>query len=232
MPVHILAIGAHAADMEFTCGAALALAVRQGGQASLLHFTLGEAGHPTLSRAEYAVQKKREAAEAARRLGASMRYFDYPDALLPYNDDAALKTCDVIREVKPDIVITHWGGSGHKDHQNAHYLVNDAVFYAALPAIQRTSGPAHGIRELYYAENWEDAMQYEPDTYVDTTDVYDTWVNAARAYELFRGGISPFHYADYYQALATSRGALGGFTRAITLRTAWGRTRKIKAFEA
>lgn len=230
MPVHILAIGAHAADMEFTCGAALALAVREGGRASLLHLTLGEAGHPRLSRAAYAVQKKQEAAEAARRLGADMRYFEYPDGLLPYNDEVALRICDVIRQVKPDLIITHWGGSGHKDHQNTHYLVNDAVFYAALPSIERSSGPAHGIRQLYYAENWEDAMQYEPDTYVDAAAVYDTWRNAASAYELFRGGISNFRYADYYQALTITRGALGGFQRAITLRTASGRMQKIESF--
>lgn len=232
MAVHVLAIGAHAADMEFTCGAALALAVRQGGRASLLHLTLGEAGHPRLSRAAYAVQKKQEAQEAARRLGAEMRYFDYPDALLPYNDEVALRVCDVIRQARPDVVITHWGGSSHKDHQNTHYLVNDAVFYAALPSIERPAGPAHGIRRMYYAENWEDAMQYEPDTYLDTTEAFETWRNAAGAYELFRGGISTFRYADYYEALATTRGALGGFRRAIALRTAWGRTQNIQSLDS
>src|SRR5579875_535097 len=229
MPITVLAIGAHAADMEFTCGQALASAVRRGGHAALLHLTLGEAGHPRLSRAAYAIQKKREAETAAQRLGASMRYFDYPDALLPYNDEVALKICDVIREVRPPVVITHWGGSSHKDHQNTHYLVNDAIFYAGLPAIDRPAGPAHAVRELFYAENWEDAKQFEPDTYLDCTDVYDTWLFAAQSYELFRGGLSSFRYADYYEALTITRGALGGFPRAIALRSAWGRTRRLSA---
>lgn len=231
MPVHVLAIGAHAADMEFTCGAALAVAVQEGGRASLLHLTLGEAGHPRLSRAAYSVQKKQEATEAARRLGADMRYFEYPDGLLPYNDEVAMRICDVIRQQKPDMIITHWGGSGHKDHQNTHYLVNDAVFYAALPSIERPSGPAHSVGQMFYAENWEDAMQYLPDTYLNVTAVVDTWRHAASAYELFRGGISSFRYADYYQALTITRGALSGFDHAIALRTSGGRTQRLTSLD-
>jgi LmbE family N-acetylglucosaminyl deacetylase len=230
MPIHILAIGAHAADMEFTCGGALALAVKEGGTATLLHMTLGEKGHPTLSAEQYAEQKRREIEEAARRLGATARALPYPDAELPYNDESALRVCDVIRGVRPDVIITHWGGSGHKDHQNTHYIVNDAVFYAALPAIKRSSGPAHSIKQLYYAENWEDALNYDPDTYIDISTVYDTWVNAASAYQLFRGGISNFRYADYYKALSVTRGALSGFAHAEAMKAAWGRQKNLPSW--
>jgi LmbE family N-acetylglucosaminyl deacetylase len=232
LDMNILAIGAHAADMEFTCGAALALAVQEGGQATLLHMTLGEKGHPKLSAEAYAVQKRREAEQAAQRLGAAMRALDYKDAELPYNDDVALRVCDIIREVRPETVITHWGGSGHKDHQNTHYIVNDAVFFAALPSIRRASGAAHSVRQLYYAENWEDALHYDPDTYIDITPIYETWVNAASAYELFRGGISSFRYADYYKALSITRGALAGFAHAEAMKAAWGKQKNYSSWAA
>jgi LmbE family N-acetylglucosaminyl deacetylase len=230
MPIHVLAIGAHAADMEFTCGAALALAVHEGGRASLLHMTLGEGGHPTLSAEEYARQKRVEMQEAARRLGADVRAFDYKDAQLPYNDEVSLRVADVIRELRPDVIVTHWGGSGHKDHQNTHYIVNDAVFFAALPSVELKGGPAHAAKQLYYAENWEDARHFDPDTYLDVTPVFDAWKHAASAYQLFRGGISSFRYADYYEALAVTRGALGGFPKAEAMKAAWGGQRNFKSW--
>jgi len=34
-------------------------------------------------------------------------------------------------------------------------------------------------------------------------------------YEFVRGGISSFHYLDYYEALATVRGAIAGKQRAV-----------------
>ncbi|MEU8141297.1 hypothetical protein [Nonomuraea sp. NPDC048901] len=46
---HVLAIGAHAGDLDLTAGAVLAQHVLRGDRATLLHLTLGERGHPRLS---------------------------------------------------------------------------------------------------------------------------------------------------------------------------------------
>lgn len=217
MPISILAVDAHPADMEFTCGGALALAIEEGGSATLLHLTLGEKGSPTLPPAVYARQKRREALVAARRLGAAVRFFHYPDAELPYNEAAALRIAGVIREFKPDVVITHWGGSNERDDQHAHYLVNDAVTYAALPAMRLPSGPAHSIQALYYADSWEDPLHYEPDTFIDITSTYRRWMHACSAYQLWRGGVESFPFANYYRALTITRGAVAGFRHAQAL---------------
>ncbi len=225
MATSILAIDAHPADMEFTCGGALALAVEEGGRATLLHLTLGEKGSPTLPPAAYAIQKRREAELAARRLGAGVRFFDYPDAELPYTEAAALRIADVIRELRPEVVITHWGGSDQRDDQHAHYLVNDAVFYAALPAMRRPSGPAHSVQALYYADSWEDPLHYQPDTFLDITRTYRRWVHACSAYQLWRGGVEKFPFANYYRALTVTRGALAGFRHAQAFRAASHQTR-------
>ncbi|MGH9535214.1 MAG: PIG-L deacetylase family protein [Terriglobales bacterium] len=220
MAVNILAVDAHAADMEMTCGGALALAVKEGGAVTLLHLTLGEKGSPTLTPAEYAVQKKREALLAAQRLGAAVRFLDYPDAEIPYNEAAALKIAAVIRATRPDIVITQWGGSSERDDRNTHYLVNDAVFYAALPAMTQVPGQAHEVRQVYYTDSWEDPLHYQPDTFVDIGSVYDTWLHAASAYQIWRGGIEDFPFAAYYEALTVTRGAVAGFRHAQAFKAA------------
>jgi LmbE family N-acetylglucosaminyl deacetylase len=114
----ILAIGAHAADMDLTAGAILA---------------------------------------SAKALGAEVIIGPYSDAMLPSNEEARRYVADVIRQVKPTYVITHWKNSFHKDHRNTHDIVVDAVLMAELEAV-KTDHPAYrGVRGVFYADNWEDA---------------------------------------------------------------------------
>lgn len=214
--MHLLAVGAHAADMEFTAGAAILRYTRAGHTATILALTPGEKGHPRMEPEPYAQQKIEEAHEAARRLSAQARLLDYKDAELLVDEQVALQIASVIREERPDILITHPAHSIHSDHSNCHANVMRAEFLAGIPGIQLPH-VAYWVPKTYYAENWEDMEGYVPDTYVDVTDIFDDWIHAASAYELFRGGISTFRYQDYYRALAVMRGCLGGAQKAVTL---------------
>jgi LmbE family N-acetylglucosaminyl deacetylase len=213
--MHLLAVGAHAADMEFTAGAAILAYTNAGHTATLLHSTPGEKGHPRMDPQDYARQKHQEALEAARLLGAKARFLDYRDAELLADEEVARKIAGVIREERPDILITHPAGSIHSDHANTHANVMRAWFLASLPGLDYPN-PPFSVSRVYFAENWEDMEGYQPDTYVDVTNVFDRWIEAASAYELFRGGISSFRYQDYYRALATMRGCLGRAEKAVT----------------
>src|SRR5918911_3707063 len=124
----VLAIGGHAADMEFTAGALVAKYTRAGARAVFLHLTAGEMGHPRLSGQEYVRQKYEEAHSAAQVLGAEARFLAYADASLPCNDEVAYQIADVIREARPQVVLTHWRGSFHSDHASAHHNTMRALF--------------------------------------------------------------------------------------------------------
>jgi LmbE family N-acetylglucosaminyl deacetylase len=213
----ILAIGAHAADMELTAGPILAHQKLLGDRIVILHLTLGEAGNPKLARSKYAEQKRREAEAAAKSLGAEVIIGPYFDALLP-NDDAARRyVADVIRQVKPTYVITHWKNSIHKDHSATSAIVQDALLWTELEAV-KTDHPAYrGVRGLYYADNWEDAEGFRPYLFIDVSDAFDQWKQAIRAYEMVRGGISPFAYFDYYTSHLRELGALAGRKYAAAL---------------
>lgn len=204
--------------MEFTAGMLAAKFTRKGHKATFLSLTLGEKGHKSLSPAEYREQKKHEATECARLLGADARWLDIEDGALMNDEATKMQVAAAIREIRPTIVITHWKGSFHKDHANCHHIVEDARFYACLRTQEVPGGlpPAPGFR-LYYAENWEDPYEYDPQVYVDTTEVFDQWVEACSQYEIFRPGGASFRYQDYYKALSVCRGAIGGFANAITL---------------
>jgi hypothetical protein len=58
---------------------------------------------------------------------------------------------------------------------------------------------------------------WRADLYVDVGDVWEDYLRMLRSHELMRGGVSSFRYLEYYDALGTVRGCLGGFRKAVAL---------------
>jgi len=215
MAATILAIAAHPGDALFTMGAAVAQHIANGGHGVFLSLSLGERGHRTIPAKQYGELQRAATEKAAKMLGAETAFLTYPDAEVPLSDEASFAVCDLIRQFQPEIIVTHWSGSWHKDHQNCHGVVRDAVFYAGLAALPRKH-PAHNISKLFFAENWEDISNFQPDTYLDISPVYDRWLEACAAFPMWRGETG-FRYGDYYRSLAVMRGCLGGFKYAVAL---------------
>ncbi|WP_340022680.1 PIG-L family deacetylase [Paenibacillus sp. FSL K6-1096] len=202
----VLAIGAHVGDVELASGGVLASHSLKGDRIVTLALTPGERGVPAGQELqEYRQQKIKEAGVFADMLGGEAVVFDYCDGELPDNQQIRLEVCDVIRRVKPDIIITHWKNSMHKDHALTHYIVNDARFFASLSSFEREL-PAHFAAKLYYSENWEDAVDYVPYVYVDFDQAaFDLWIEALSQHWFVTNSKS-FKYMDYYKALAVVRG--------------------------
>jgi LmbE family N-acetylglucosaminyl deacetylase len=216
-PGKIMAIAAHPGDGLFTMGAVLAQQISRGGTGILLSLSLGERGAPKdIAVQRYGEMQRAATEKATRLLGAEAIFLTYPDAEIPFNEESTLAVCDVIREHKPDVMVTHWSGSWHKDHQNCHLIVRDAVFYAALETLER-SRPAHSVSKVFYADNWEDASNFVADTYLDIEAIYEKWMQACDFYPMWRGQTGFFRYNDYYSSLSIMRGCLSGFKHAVAL---------------
>lgn len=205
--LNILALGAHAADQELAAGMVLAMYAQAGHKVTILSLTAGERGHPTLDATQYREQKVAEANACAGILGASSVVWEYRDAELPDDDAIKLRVADFVRAVRPDVLITHWKHSIHRDHRRAHTIAMDARFLAGIKRLEREA-PAHWVPKVFFSENWEDQEGFEPDTYVETTDVFELYCRALSHFELWDGGTG-WPYSAYYQALARSRGCLG-----------------------
>jgi LmbE family N-acetylglucosaminyl deacetylase len=222
----IMVIGAHAGDAENMAGAVVLKHTRAGHAATIVHLTLGEAGHKTLPPSKYAEQRVKEVQESAHLMRAKAIWLDYPDGFLPVNQEVVLQVCDLIRQERPIALLTHWKGSFHKDHVAAYQIVQDALFYAALTSFKRQD-PPHWVRNIYYPENWEDMDSWRADVYLDCTDIWDGYLEMLQSHELMRGSISDFRYFDYYNALGITRGCLGGFEKAVALMVpegSWGKS--------
>jgi N-acetylglucosamine malate deacetylase 1 len=212
----IMAISAHPGDALFTKGAAVAQHIRDGGKGVFVSLTRGERGNPKgVSSERYGEMQVEATEKAAKMLGAGVEILDYPDAQLLWTEEAALKVCALIRKYKPQVVLSHWSGTWHKDHQNCHGIARDGIFFAELPGIP--GAPPHKVEKLFYAENWEDAADFRVDTYLDITTVYKRWLEACDLFPMWRGQTGFFKYNEYYQSLAVMRGCLSGFQHAVAL---------------
>lgn len=213
----VLAIAAHPGDGLFTMGATVAQQIAREGTGAFLSLSFGERGAPkNIPVQQYGEMQRAATEKAAHLLGADALFLSYPDAEIPFNEESSLRVCDVIREQRPQIVVTHWSGSWHKDHQNCHMIVRDAIFYAGLPTLERKQ-PPHAVLQVFYADNWEDATNFVPDTYLNTEAVYERWMQACDFYPMWRGQTGFFRYNDYYSSLATMRGCLANFKYAVAL---------------
>jgi N-acetylglucosamine malate deacetylase 1 len=213
----VMAIAAHPGDGMFTMGAVLAKQIERGGAGVLLSLSLGEKGAPkNIPVQQYGAMQRTATENATRLIAAEAVFLEYPDAEIPFNEEISLRVCDVIRERRPEAVVTHWSGSWHKDHQNSHLIVRDAVFYAGLETLIRER-PAHAVAKTYYAENWEDAANFVADTFIDVDAVYEKWMQACDFYPMWRGQTGFFRYNDYYSSLSIMRGCLSGGRHAVAL---------------
>jgi N-acetylglucosamine malate deacetylase 1 len=216
MTGHLMVVGAHISDAENMAGAVMLKHKRAGWGISIVHMTPGEKGHPTLPAEEYIKMRIADAEASAEFIGADMEVLPYKDGELPVNEESEWMLADLIRNYKPTVLVTHWRGSFHVDHNNTYDIVKAALFKAGLQAFKREH-PAHYPRAVFYSENWEDMENYSADIYLDVTDVFDDYLKLLKTHALMRESYASFRYYDYYQALGQMRGALGGFQRAVTL---------------
>lgn len=202
----IMAIGGHVGDMELTAGGTLASMSLEGHQIITVALTGGEKGNPAGQSVEdYKKQKIKEANDFAKMLGGKAFVFPYNDGELPDNDEVRFMLADLIREHKPNVLITHWKNSMHKDHSLTHKIVKDAQFYAGISGFVRKD-PAHYAGGPYYAENWEDPEDFHPYVYVKVTEEgFKLWQKAIDTH-WFANHSKSFKYKSYYEGLKQARG--------------------------
>lgn len=219
---HLLLVGAHCGDVELQAGAIAHKYAKAGWKVTFLHLTAGEKGNPpAISVDDYAEQKVMEAQKAAKILGGNSITLDYKDAELMFNKEIVFQLAKIMRELNPDVVITHWENSIHPDHTTCAKIVKEAQLLSALAGFKFDKLAPH-FYPFYHSENWEDMEGYEPDIYIDVTGEFETYLEAISQYWFVVNSPS-FRYYDYYKALGTVRGCLSGFKYAQTLKHPIGR---------
>jgi len=181
----VLSIAAHRDDVEQTCGGTLLRMAARGLRTAILDLTQGEAG--TRGSAE---ERAAEASEAARLLGVGWRQaLDLPDGAVENTLENRLKIVQVLRQLRPRVVILPYGQARHPDHAAVAALGYEACFLSGLskapsppalgPKLNDTELPPHRPFKVVYASLYADVR---PSFIVDITPFIEQRHTALMAY--------------------------------------------------
>ena len=150
---HILSFHAHPDDAETLCAGTLALLGANGHRITIATMTAGDCGSTEHSREETARIRKAEAGAAAALIGADYLCAGIGD-LCVFNDDTTRRaTTELIRSVRPDIVLTGSPADYHPDHEATSILVRDACFAVTVKNYATGPSPAMAqIPHLYFMD--------------------------------------------------------------------------------
>lgn len=168
--VDILVFGAHADDVELSCGGMIVRAVKSGRSVGIVDLTHGEMGTRGTPQT-----RLKESAKAQKVLRAAFRErLDLGDGGLRTGRDEEVQVVEAIRRHRPSLVISPYPDDRHPDHARAGRLVTDAAFYAGLKKLKSGHAAHRPHAVVYYLLNY-------PTTPSFVVDVSSAWARKMKA---------------------------------------------------
>lgn len=164
-PKVILGVAAHPDDLDFSASATFAKFIKEGAKAYYLILTDGGSGSEDRSMTRNKLQsiRQQEQRDAGKILGLTDVFFrDFPDGALVNSQDVKREVVRVIRQVKPDVVLTmdpsvlysaQNGFINHPDHRAAGQAALDAVFplardHMSFPELLKAGYEPHKVKTM------------------------------------------------------------------------------------
>lgn len=204
--MRIVSIHAHPDDAEILAGGTLALLARARHSITIVSMTPGDCGSAEYPGEQIANIRRREAAAAAALIGAEYACAEFRDLAI-FNDDASRRrVTELLRQMRPDIVLTSSPIDYHCDHEATSALVRDACFAASAPNYQTNSdrpAPAlPAIPHLYFMDSVEgvdrDGRPQKPDFFVNVEPVFQTKRNMLAQHASQRNWLRRQHGIEDY----------------------------------
>ncbi|GIV66601.1 MAG: GlcNAc-PI de-N-acetylase [Bellilinea sp.] len=189
-PQKILVILAHPDDPEFFCGATIARWTQIGHTVEYCLLTRGDKGvrGEVVDREALMHLREEEQIQAAKVLGVSrVRFLDFEDGYLQADLAARREVVAVLREVRPDVVVTSDPTNffhredriNHPDHRIAGQIVCEAVYPASgnplyYPELLEKGLLPHEVRELWLT------LTAQPNMMIDVTDTWELKIMALK----------------------------------------------------
>lgn len=174
-----IAIAAHPDDIEFLMSGTLMLLRKAGYEIHYWNLANGCCGSSKHDAATIARIRREEALAAASAIGAVFHESIVNDLEVFYDKPTLARVASVLREVAPEIVLTHSPVDYMEDHTNTCRLAVTAAFTRGMPNFP-THPPrpiAPGKVTVYHAQPYSHrdplGRLVEPELVVDTTDLLD-----------------------------------------------------------
>ncbi|NUQ01170.1 MAG: PIG-L family deacetylase, partial [Armatimonadetes bacterium] len=167
---------------------------------------------------EIAAIRAAEAAASARLLGASYHCAGMLDLFVLLNEQAIKTTTELLRQVRPEVLITHSPADYMLDHEQTSAIVRTCAFAAPIRNVA-TDAPQPApelehIPHLYYADPLEGTdplgRRIEPGFYVDISAEIDRKAELLACHASQREWLLKHHGVDEYLNSMREWGALRG----------------------
>ena len=205
----VVAFAPHPDDVELFCGGTMLVAAAQGLSTAIVDLSEGELS----TNGDVGVRSlERDAASALLGLSAR-RSLSLPDGGLGTDEAHRGAVVDVLRELRPRIVLAPFGDDRHPDHAAAARLVREACFLAGVR--RYGSGAPHRPARVY---RYMLHTPFEPSVVVDVGTVWESRRELLRVYEsqVSRGAddeptaLNDGRFIAMLEARAVHFGALAG----------------------
>ncbi len=148
------AIAAHPDDIEFVMAGTLILLGEAGYDLHYLNIANGCCGSMTTDRETTARIRAAEARRAAESIGATFHASLVNDLEIFYDQRTLARLAAIVREVAPEIILTHAPVDYMEDHTNACRLAVTAAFCRGMPNFptEPSTAAISGEVTLYHAQ--------------------------------------------------------------------------------
>ena len=182
--MNVLAVGCHPDDLEIACSGTLVKYVEQGADVYMCHLANGNMGHVQILPEPLREIRTKEAEEAGRIIGAKEVFnLDVGDVLVTrYDNDVVDAMADVVRYVKPDVIITHNDTDYMQDHIETNRLAFNGSFIATLAHKSVKYAAITDFIPIYYMDT-VGGVDFSPTHYVDITDQIETKLKALSCHD-------------------------------------------------
>ncbi len=174
--MNIVCVAAHQDDIELHCLGTL-VKYRQQGNVSITNVVVsnGDKGgqfDPSLSYAQVAAIRQKEATAVAEALGGRYICMNQVDEYIKYSDEAVNQLVDILREAQADVVFAAPPVDYNTDHTVSSQIAFHAVMLAAVKTIYTDHAPLANYPVTYYMDPVT-GLDWQPTEYVDITEVFE-----------------------------------------------------------
>ena len=196
----VVITGGHPGDPEYGCGGTIARLTELGHNVQLLYLNSGQKSCPATADDPGSTVRKAEAQQACSLLKAKPVFAGQCDGHAIVDAAHYSDFGNLLDQLNPDAVFTHWPLDGHRDHRATFMLAYDTW-------LRRKKSFA---LFLYEVSDGEDTLMFSPTRYVDISSTESRKREACYAH----ASQSPDKFYALQSQVARFRGVESGFAQA------------------